>query len=68
MTPLNLSVRDIATIKIALGVCKMQFPDDARFSQVYKHVSQEFSHAVETADTRELIEASREPALLRRQV
>lgn len=54
MSPIYLTVIDIATIKIALGICRTDFPEDPRFAESYVRISKEFSRAVSAADLPEL--------------
>jgi len=62
-----LSLADIATIKVALGIARLQFPHDERYAKTFKRVSVQFALSVATSTTAEIIEASRLPVLTRRQ-
>lgn len=55
MSPIHLSIQDIATIKTALWMCRTEC-SDPRFGEAYKRISLAFSQAITTADLPELQE------------
>lgn len=65
MNPIHLSIQDIATIKISLGICKLEFSADPRFAEAYKRISMEFSRAVSEADTPDIQEVANCGPLIR---
>jgi hypothetical protein len=64
---MHLTLQTICTIKTALGIAKLQRPNDVRFVLAYQELVREWASDVDE-QTAALIDASRGPALLKQQV
>lgn len=64
---MTLTLQSICTIKTALGIARLANPNDPRFTLAYQEFIKQWARDIDT-ETATLIDASREPMLLRRQV
>ena len=64
---MNLSLTAIASIRVALAMAKLQNPHDPRFVLAYHELLKQWAGDIDD-ETAALIDASRQPALLKRQV
>lgn len=62
---MTLSLPTVASLRVALGIARLQHPNDPRFALAYQELTKEWTR--ELSSTEQLIADSREPMLTRLQ-